>query len=155
MRFIYIALALMLGMTLSAYRQFHKPRTLYQFHKYEPKSTSQGFCGTCMMSSNLPKSEEFQLGKTLFKQNCAQCHNKNMIHDLTGPALADVEKRWSAFPKEDLYNWIRSSQSLVEAEHPRAVKIYNEWNQTLMNDFPNLTDEDIEALLVFIDNYYR
>ena len=150
MRFIYLVLALMTSMTFSAYRQYSKPNTLYQYHRVQTKkekTDSNHFCATFLT----PMTKDIQLGKQLFKQNCAQCHNKNMRDDLTGPALADVEKRWSAYPKEDLYNWIRNSQALVDAKHPKAMEVWKKWNKTTMNAFPSLTDEEIESILAYIE----
>ena len=89
-------------------------------------------------------------GKNLFKNNCAQCHAKNMKSKATGPALGGVEERWADFPKSDLYSWVRNSQALVATGHPRAVEIYNEYNKSVMQPFPNLTDENIDALLLYI-----
>lgn len=111
------------------------------------EAASDGFfCG------NVPPSltEEHSLGATLFKSHCNACHNRNMVDDLTGPALRGVTERWAEYPKEDLYNWIRNSQKMVQEEHPRAVKIYKEWFPTYMNSF-NFTDEEIEALLIYIE----
>ncbi len=90
-------------------------------------------------------------GKTLFKNNCASCHNKNMKDKLTGPALAGVEERWSAFPPADLYTWIRNSQSLISKGHPRAVAVYNEYNKVAMTAFPSLSDADIANILAYIN----
>ena len=95
--------------------------------------------------------EEFARGKALFKANCASCHNKNMSDPLTGPALGGVMDRWKDYPIEDLYRWIRNSALLIEEKHDRAVMLWNEWDQYTMNAFPNLTDEDIEDLLVYIE----
>ncbi len=89
-------------------------------------------------------------GKLLFKNNCAACHNKNLKDDLTGPALGNVSERWEAYPKEDLYNWIRNSQLMIEEGHPKAKALYEKYKLT-MNAFPNLTDEEIEAMLYFCD----
>ncbi len=91
-------------------------------------------------------------GKSLFITNCASCHNKNMKDNLTGPALAGTEERWSAFPREDLYKWIRNSQSMVAAGHPRATELWNKWKPTLMNNFTNLTDDQIEGILLYIND---
>ncbi|MBK8967520.1 MAG: c-type cytochrome [Saprospiraceae bacterium] len=91
-------------------------------------------------------------GKSLFGANCAACHNKNMKDDLTGPALAGVEDRWADFPREDLYKWIRNSQAMVSEGHPRAVELWNTWKPTLMNNFPGLTDEQIESIILYINN---
>jgi len=90
-------------------------------------------------------------GKQLFKANCASCHAKNMRKDLTGPALADVEERWAEYPIEDLYAWIRNSSKLIEDGHPRALSIWKEWDKSTMTPFPNLTNEEIDAILKYIN----
>ncbi len=91
-------------------------------------------------------------GKLLFKNNCAQCHNKNMRDDLTGPALAGVRQRWEGRETE-LYIWIRNSQQLIAAEDPYAVELFNQWSRSVMIPFPNLSDEDITDLLAYIDRF--
>ena len=90
-------------------------------------------------------------GKTIFRNQCASCHNKNMVQALTGPALGGVQERWAEYPESDLYAWIRNSIALVEAGHPQAVKVYKEYNNVPMQAFPNLTDDDIASLLLYID----
>lgn len=123
--------------------------------QYQPKTVnthSGAFCGTI---SHLPKLDTLaQAGKTLFTQNCAACHNRNMKDDLTGPALAGVEERWAAYPKEDLYHWIRNSQAMIEAEHPRALEIWQQWQPTIMTSFPKLEDEEIEQILAYVNVVY-
>ena len=94
-------------------------------------------------------------GKALFKANCASCHAKNMKSKATGPALGGVEERWADYPQEDLYAWIRNSQALVKAGHPRAVEIYNEWDKSVMTAMPALTDEDISSVLMYIKGTYE
>jgi len=93
-------------------------------------------------------------GKTLFRNYCASCHNKNMKDDLTGPALGGVEERWADYPQEDLYRWIRNSQAMINEGHPRAVELWNEWQPTIMNNFLNLTDSEIDNILAYIDDVY-
>lgn len=92
-------------------------------------------------------------GKTLFRNYCATCHNKNMKDNLTGPALGGLEERWADYPREDLYSWIRNSQAMVNAGHPRAVELWNEWKPTVMNNF-NLTDQEIENIIAYVDYVY-
>jgi len=115
-------------------------------------SSELAVCGVLDYSPNLDEAEIklYQEGKTIFKNYCASCHNKNMKDDMTGPALAGVEERWNDYPKEDLYRWIRNSQQLVSENHPRALTLVKDWNNTVMNPFPNLTDEEIEGVLLFI-----
>ncbi len=93
-------------------------------------------------------------GKDLFRINCAQCHAKNMKSKATGPALGGAEERWADYDREDLYAWIKNSQQLVADEHPRAVEVYNEWNKVAMQSFPNLTNDNIESILLYIDDVY-
>ncbi|MCS6796539.1 MAG: c-type cytochrome [Raineya sp.] len=85
-------------------------------------------------------------GKELYAQNCATCHK---IHtNATGPALKDVSQRRT---EAWLIKWIRNSQSMIKSGDPIAVKLYNEWNQTAMNSFPDFTDQDIKNILAYID----
>jgi len=111
------------------------------------EAESVEFCG---VTSSAPLTPELSLGKALFKNNCASCHNKNMKDDLTGPALKGVTERWANYPEEDLYSWIRNSELLTEKGHPRAKALVAEWN-AVMTSFPSLTDEEIEALLDYIE----
>ncbi len=125
--------------------------TLFLVLRREPEEEkmSAGWCG---VRSPPPgdKSEEYARGKDLFIQNCAACHNKNMKDNLTGPALGGVENRWSKFPRKDLYNYIRHSQAMTKAKHPRAHQLWKEWKPAIMNDFSPLTDQEIENLLYYI-----
>lgn len=87
-----------------------------------------------------------QDGKALFSANCASCH---AVHKkLTGPALAGVEDRWPN--KENLHAWIRNSAAFLKTGDAYANALYNEYNKTAMNAFPNLKTEEIDAILAYI-----
>jgi len=112
-------------------------------------------CGTLSYSFE-PTGENIELmgnGKKIFKNYCASCHNKNIKDDMTGPALGGVVERWKDYPKEDLYNWIRNSQQLVSENHPRALSLVKEWEDIVMSPFPNLSDEEIEGVLLYIEAF--
>ena len=102
--------------------------------------------------STFAQEANIDAGKTLFKNYCASCHNKDMKSDLTGPALGAVQDRWD--DEADLYEWIRNSQGMIADGHPRAVELWNAWKPTVMNSFPNLTDEDIANILAYVDCTY-
>ena len=91
-------------------------------------------------------------GKALFKANCAQCHNRNMKDDLTGPALGGVQDRWES--EELLYSWIRNSQAVIASGNEYANSVYNRFNKSPMNPFPNLKDEEIASILAYINCMY-
>ncbi len=101
--------------------------------------------------STFAQEVNIDAGKTLFKNNCAACHNKDMKSKLTGPALGGVQDKWD--DEADLYAWIRNSQSMINT-HPRGIELWAEWGPTVMNSFPNLTDEDIANILGYIDCTY-
>jgi len=86
-------------------------------------------------------------GKVLFKNICGACHTigkgKLIGPDLKG-ATAKHDREW-------LYKWVRSSQSMVRAGDPEAVRLFNENDQKVMNDHQYLTDEQIENVLQYIE----
>jgi mono/diheme cytochrome c family protein len=89
-------------------------------------------------------------GKELFIANCASCHAKNMKDRLTGPALGGTQARWAG-REALLYKWIRNSQAVIASGDSYAVKLYGEYNKSVMTAFPNLTDGDIDNILGYID----
>lgn len=90
-----------------------------------------------------------EAGKTLFKNKCASCHNKDMKSKMTGPALGGAQERWG--DDVALYSWIRNSAAMVSKGHPRAVAIFNEFNKGVMTAFPELTDADIANIIGYIN----
>jgi len=89
-------------------------------------------------------------GKKLFRENCASCHRRNMVDDMTGPALRGVTERWEGREKL-LYEWIKNSQAVIDSGDAYAVSLYKKWDNSTMNAFPKLTDEDIADLLSYIE----
>ena len=53
-------------------------------------------------SAYLATAQSAAAGKDLFRNLCGSCHNKNMVQDMTGPALGGVQERWAEYPQEDL-----------------------------------------------------
>ena len=108
-----------------------------------------------ILSLTLLAQPSIDEGKNLFKVNCAQCHAKDMRAALTGPALGGFEDRWSDYPEEDLYAWIRNSQKMIADGHPRATELWNQYKPTVMNAFPSLTDDNIASLILYINDAYE
>ena len=88
-------------------------------------------------------------GKALFMSNCASCHNP--LKDATGPALQNIDK---TFPSKQWgYDWIHNSSKLIAAGDKNAVEIYNKFNKTQMTAFPQLSTEEIDAILKYVNEY--
>ena len=102
--------------------------------------------GLVLSVSTTVKAADPGKGKALFQQNCASCHN---VHKrVTGPALKDVEGRWS--DKKLLHQWIHNSASVLASGDQYANTLYNEYNKQAMPAFPSFTDEDIDNILAYI-----
>ncbi|MEM7086478.1 MAG: c-type cytochrome [Bacteroidota bacterium] len=83
-------------------------------------------------------------GEALFRANCASCHQ--LYKKRTGPALFGVGDKYE---RDWLYKWIRNSQDLVKAGDAQAVKIFEEYNKSVMTPNQGLTDEDIDNILAY------
>ncbi len=90
-----------------------------------------------------------QDGKQLFTDNCASCHN--VLKKATGPALKNVEDRWPN--KDHLYQWIRNNKAFLATGDKYANDLYIEYDKTAMNTFPTLKDNEIAAILKYINDY--
>lgn len=94
-------------------------------------------------------------GKSLFKSNCAACHNPKA--DGTGPALQGVTARWEAAGdqggktgKQWLYTWIKNYNEAAAGNKYAAAMATS--RPTAMNLFPSLKDGDIDNILLYVEN---
>jgi mono/diheme cytochrome c family protein len=83
-------------------------------------------------------------GKELFNSNCAACHKLDA--KATGPALRGVAGRHD---KAWLYKWIHNSSALIKSGDAAAVKIYEEYNKSVMTAFPQLSEGDIDSIIAY------
>lgn len=95
-------------------------------------------------------------GKSLFKSNCAACHNPKA--DGTGPALNGVTARWKSAGsyqgktgEQWLYAWVKNWRAVKDAGYPYGVTMAN-LRGSEMNMFTNLTDKQIGDLLFYVEN---
>lgn len=87
-------------------------------------------------------------GKALFQANCASCHNP--LKDATGPALKGVDARVPN--KEWLYKWIKNPASVLASGDKYANDLYLKWNKTAMTAFPALSNEEIDAIITYVNS---
>jgi cytochrome c2 len=84
-------------------------------------------------------------GKILFETNCRSCHS--MRSSVVGPALAYIGQRRS---EAWLYDFIRNNKKVLASGDCYARYIYNVYNKTQMNIFPNLSHTDVRCLIDYI-----
>ncbi|MEH6406596.1 MAG: c-type cytochrome, partial [Leeuwenhoekiella sp.] len=85
-------------------------------------------------------------GEALFKANCAACHK--LYSRAVGPALFGVTERHD---REWIYKWVHNSAAMIAAGDAEALAIFNEFNQTPMNPFPQLSTADIDNIMAYTD----
>ncbi len=98
-----------------------------------------------LVTTNNAKAQSAAEGESLFKQKCSACHAVDRV--VIGPALKGVEARRK---EEWLIKWIKNSQSLVKAGDADAVKLFKEYNSTVMTAFPELSDDNIKSILAYV-----
>lgn len=86
-------------------------------------------------------------GKELFTSKCTSCHTIGK-GKLIGPDLYGIsERREEAW----LIKWIRNNQELIKSGDADAIAVYEEYNKTAMTAFPELSDDDIRSILVYVE----
>ena len=85
-------------------------------------------------------------GKELFNSLCAACHKP--YSNSIGPALHGVTERREM---DWLYSWIKNSAAMIASGDAQANEIYNEWGQTAMPAFPQLSNNEIDNILAYVE----
>jgi mono/diheme cytochrome c family protein len=83
-------------------------------------------------------------GRKLFKSLCASCHK--LDRKLVGPALGKVEERRE---NDWLKAWIKNNAELRASGDRDAIAIFEEYNGSSMNAFPQLSDQQIDDILYY------
>ena len=91
-----------------------------------------------------PEGGDAAAGKALFNSLCAACHK--LDGNSIGPPLRGVTERRES---DWLHSWISNSAAMIASGDETAVALYNEYNQTAMPPFPQLSDEDIDNILAY------
>jgi cytochrome c551/c552 len=110
-------------------------------------------CGVLMIAGVTAQAQEIPTdeaiiakGATLFVENqCNTCHAVG--RKLVGPALKGINDRrdvpW-------LISFIKNSSKVIQSGDAYAVALYNEYNKTLMPSHEYLTDDEVIAMLAWV-----
>lgn len=89
-------------------------------------------------------------GESIFKANCAACHK--IDKDFVGPALKGSQERWEENSSLDnLYKWVKDSQSLIDEGDSYAKKLYGKWG-SVMNP-QAVSNEEIDAIFEYVETF--
>lgn len=87
-------------------------------------------------------------GETLFKANCASCHKP--LESYVGPALKGAREREPS--KDWVYKWMANTTTMVNTD-PYAMGLKASHGGVVMTPFPDLSREDIDAILDWADKF--
>jgi len=90
-------------------------------------------------------------GEAIFKSKCTTCHkiDTRLIGPALGPQLTqETDDKY-------LIQWIQNNQALIAAKNPKALKIYNEYNQSGMTVFADLSDADVGNILTYVRTTWK
>ncbi|GAA3963607.1 cytochrome c3 family protein [Mucilaginibacter dorajii] len=85
-------------------------------------------------------------GEAIFKSKCTACHKIDQV--LTGPALGP--QLTEETDDKYLIKWIQNNQALIAAKNPKALAIFNKFEQKGMTTFTDLSDGDVGNVITFI-----
>lgn len=89
------------------------------------------------------QAQDLAVGKTLFKEQCASCHN--LETNSTGPALTPkMNERDETY----LIAWIKDNVALAASGNQTAIEA-QKFSPTEMKAFPRLTDAQIKDIIAY------
>jgi len=86
-------------------------------------------------------------GETLFKNNCAACHNTS-DEVLVGPGLKGISERR---PIDWIIKWVHNPQAVIGSGDKYANDLYTKFNKAAMTPYPNFSDDQIKGIVAYID----
>ncbi len=96
-------------------------------------------------------STEAQNGESLFNDKCKSCHHPDKKG--VGPALRDIRAKWAENTENTdlIYEWVRNWKEAATMGDPYVSELPNSFPGE-MNPI-DLTNEEIDAVLDYVDNY--
>ncbi len=95
-----------------------------------------------------PEISFAQDGAALFKANCAACHKADANY--VGPALKGAREREPE--KGWVYKGVKNATAMANTD-PYAIKMKEQAGGVVMTSFPDLKNEEIDAILDWADKY--
>ncbi|WP_281989292.1 c-type cytochrome [Aquimarina aggregata] len=119
--------------------------TVFLFTFFNPVFGQEEAVADSAVATEASAGGDAAKGKALFNSLCAACHKR--YKKMTGPALFGVADKYE---REWIYSWVKNSAAMIASGDAQAVAIYEEYNKTAMNAFPQLTNGDIDNILAYV-----
>lgn len=92
--------------------------------------------------------QSFEEGKTIFKNNCASCHQ--MDKKMVGPKLMNVVEKQGA---DWVYKWVKNNKELRASGDKHANEIYQEYGGAAMPVYDYLGDEKLKSVVEYLSQW--
>jgi mono/diheme cytochrome c family protein len=101
--------------------------------------------------SNAYAQADAAKGEAIFKSKCTACHkiDQQLIGPALGPQLTEETD------DKYLIQWIQNNQALIAAKNPKALAIYNKFNQAGMTVFTELSDADVTNVIAYVRTEWK
>ena len=100
-----------------------------------------------LATANATIAQDAAEGESLFKNNCAACHNTS-DEVLVGPGLKGITERR---PIEWIVNWVHNPQAVIASGDKYANELYNKFNKAAMTPYPNFSEGQIKGIMAYIE----
>lgn len=104
------------------------------------------FLTTSVLAQDGVDEARQKAGRKIFRKLCSSCHK--LDKKLIGPKLGGVTERRE---NEWLKKWIRNNAEFRASGDADAIAIYEEYNGSNMQAFPQLSDEEIDNILYYTE----
>jgi len=100
-----------------------------------------------LATANATIAQDAAEGESLFKNNCAACHNTS-DEVLVGPGLKGITERR---PIEWIVKWVHNPQAVIASGDKYANELYNKFNKAAMTPYPNFSEGQIKGIMAYIE----
>ena len=100
-----------------------------------------------LASASATIAQDAAEGESLFKNNCAACHNTS-DEVLVGPGLKGISERR---PIDWIVKWVHNPQAVIASGDKYANELYNKFNKAAMTPYPNFSEAQIKGIVAYID----
>ncbi|WP_108866593.1 c-type cytochrome [Aquimarina aquimarini] len=118
--------------------------TVFLFTFFNPVYAQDAPAVDAAVATEASSGGDVAKGEELFKSLCAACHKR--YKKMTGPALFGVADKYE---KEWIYSWVKNSAAMIASGDAQAIAVYEEYNKTAMNAFPQLSNADIDNIVAY------
>lgn len=116
--------------------------------------SAESFCGVSdVFYSEFLENDSInlQIGKNIFKTNCASCHHRNMIDDLTGPPLLGSISRFHNDTVRYMH-YVQNAENFLDTTNDnRMISLHETYSFMKKPLYQSLDYNEIRSVIEYIE----